>query len=411
MTLFIEELLIGSMTYKSTTPNVTYDDLEYNFNFEVILAGDNRPTRVATETLKVDRDIEYTFLVSGNIAAPTITVWSKPERTFNSADTFFEAQFAHADASLGAVDVYFLDPATAPALGLEEATLNFGEISPLSDYTEGDFILTITTAGDPSDVLFVTDVLNPAILNSFIIGIFEGDANDLSPVAVRSFSSNGFESSIEDISTTATIRFFHAAPGLVTSDIYTDEDLMSQILANHAERDVTGDIPLDPASIPLTYTEAGNVGNILLESTVNIVQGNHYHFYVVGPIPNGTGDPLADLRVFFQVPDRRPVETVAKFRLAYASTNHEITDFYIVPTGGDITELPPLFVNVGVGTQPLPANLIEGDFEMYLTVADDPTMVIAGPIPLTTALGDVIEYVIYDNADPATADIVLIPDP
>ncbi len=407
MGFFIEEILIGQMGYKNSTPIVSYDDLEYNFNFEVLLAGDNVATRVATETLKVDRDVEYSFLVSGDINAPTITLWQKPERTFSSGDTDFEAQFAHAHASLGAVDIFFLDPMTAPAVGLELATLSFGEISPPVDYQEGEFVLTVTTAGDPSDVLFVTNTLTPATLQSFIIALLEGDANDLSPISVRSYSSNGFESNIVDANTTSTIRFLHAAPGLVTSDVYTGEMLETLLLANLAERDATGDIQIESGSQTLTFTEAGNIGNVQFDNLINIVDGNHYQFYIVGPV----GDPMTDLRVFFRVPDRRPIETVARFTFTYAATNHELSDFYIVPTGGDIEVLPPLFVNLTIGTQPLTADLIAGDFEMYLTVADDPTMIITGPVPLTSNLGDVIEYIAYDNVDPATADLVEIPLP
>ena len=37
--------------------------------------------------------------------------------------------------------------------------------------------------------------------------------------------------------------------------------------------------------------------------------------------------------------------------------------------------------------------------------------VIAGPYRLDVALGDVVDFIVYDNVDPATADIVLIPNP
>jgi len=55
--------------------------------------------------------------------------------------------------------------------------------------------------------------------------------------------------------------------------------------------------------------------------------------------------------------------------------------------------------------------LNEGNFEMYVTTANEKT-VITGPIPLDSLFGDVFEYVIYDNVlDPMTADLVSIPLP
>ena len=47
---------------------------------------------------------------------------------------------------------------------------------------------------------------------------------------------------------------------------------------------------------------------------------------------------------------------------------------------------------------------------MYLTVSGEKT-IIAGPVPLTIALGDVFEYLSFDNVDPAIADLVEIPLP
>ena len=37
--------------------------------------------------------------------------------------------------------------------------------------------------------------------------------------------------------------------------------------------------------------------------------------------------------------------------------------------------------------------------------------VLAGPIAFTAALGDIIDYISYDNVDPAIADLVAIPLP
>ena len=62
------------------------------------------------------------------------------------------------------------------------------------------------------------------------------------------------------------------------------------------------------------------------------------------------------------------------------------------------------------GTPPLASELQEGGFDLYLTTPGEKT-VIAGPVRLDLALGDIVDVIALDNVDPAIADIVFVPDP
>ena len=60
----IEELPLGGMVYKaSAAPDKPYDDISYDFNFEILNPGDQAFTRVATQTLKVEADRDHIFVV------------------------------------------------------------------------------------------------------------------------------------------------------------------------------------------------------------------------------------------------------------------------------------------------------------------------------------------------------------
>ena len=72
-------------------------------------------------------------------------------------------------------------------------------------------------------------------------------------------------------------------------------------------------------------------------------------------------------------------------------------------------ELPDFF-RVSTGTVPPTITPPAGDVDLYLTVSGEKT-VITGPVPITTAVGDVLEYISFDTVDPSTADLVLIPLP
>jgi hypothetical protein len=178
--------------------------------------------------------------------------------------------------------------------------------------------------------------------------------------------------------------------------------LMDQILADHAYRDVTGDIDLASGDYPFTFTSVGNVGSILFEDESFVPPAAHSQFYVFGMAGVQSG--------LLRVPDRRSVETLNKLTFVHTASNHPLVDFYIVDAGTSIEDAFPRFFNVSPTAVPLDANIVEGDYDLYLTVSGEKT-VVAGPVPAAITLGEVLEYISYDNVDPATADLVLIPLP
>jgi len=400
----IEERSIGTVDYSNLSNQVSFDDLEYTFNFEVLLAGDLLQTRVASTVLKVERDTEYTFLISGELATPTITVWETAIREWEGTETVFQARFAHTAESLGPIDVYFAAPGVAPVLGQQAGTISFTEFLSPVEYEAGDFVVTFTTAGDPNDVLFTSDTITPVAQAGFTMAIFDSTANDAGPVSVRLIMDFGGASRVPDINVLPTVRLFHAATNLETADIYVDELLTDQLLADHTFRDVTGDIDLAADVYTFTYTAAGNVGAILFEGTAAVLPGVHSQIYIVT-------DTLGELVSFIRLSERRPIETIVQLSYVHAAANHPLVDVYIVDAGIDIADAVPRFFNLSPGLPPVTTNLQDGDFEIYLTVAAEKT-VIAGPVALTTALGDIVDYIAYDNVgDPSIADLVLIPLP
>ena len=148
----IEEVSIGTIVFREATTPQRYDDFEYIFNAEVLLPGDTAVTRVASLTQKIDADQDYTFLLTGQWDAPTLSVWTVADPLWEGTETVFEMRFAHLAEGTGAVDVYFAAAGVAPVLGEEQGTLNFGEILDPIEFSGGDFVVTYTTSGDPADV-------------------------------------------------------------------------------------------------------------------------------------------------------------------------------------------------------------------------------------------------------------------
>ena len=264
-------------------------------------------------------------------------------------------------------------------------TLSFGEVLPQTDYESGDYVLTFTAAGDPSTVHFESTTLSLIAQSSTVISIFDTDANDTGLWSVRAFFAAVGSGPIVAVDSTATARFFHASTVLVEADIYNDETLMAPpIVINHAFGDVTPDIEVPFGLNSWFYTAAGNSGAPLFDDETIIMSMTHTNVYAVGDVD--------ELRTIPYIPDRRPIETRAKFSFKHTGLNHPFVDLYVVETGIDIADVFPTFLALSVDSPPGVTHLAEGSFEIYLTPTGDKA-VIAGPIALDTMLRDIFEYV------------------
>ncbi len=399
---FIEERLIGGVTYKSASSQARYDDLEYRFNFEVAFPGEATTRRVARRTLDVIANMDYSFVITGPLASPRITLWEGAERTWDGSETVFELRIGHTAESLGSVDIHVAPPGTPPAVGQELGTLSFREILPAVDLQEGEYVVTITAAGNPADILYTSQTTTFAAQTALIISAFDGDENDLAPVAVRAFGTAG-TTRLPDANALPTLRFIQASMALAAADVYDDPALAAPLVSNHLFGNVTSDFARAAGSVPLIYTAAGNPGAILFEDELNVAAGVHNHYVVVG----GSSDELAGVAF---VPDRRSVETLSKLRVMHAAANHGQLDVYVVEPDAGIEEEVPTLFGLPFGTPPVNTTVAEGSYDVYVTTSGEQT-ILAGPLRVDAALGGVLDLIILDAVDPAITDVRVIPPP
>lgn len=415
----IEERRITSLVFGEVSARTQYDDLSYTFNFEVriprLVPDDpddpNSPTswvseieRVASVPLTIVKDVEYTFLLSGAIDAPTITVWERPRSELGDGDANFEMQFGHASPATGAFDVYVLDPATAPAVGNEIGSLGFGETLPVTSLAAGDYVLTLTAVGDPGNVLYQSDTQTIAGGDAILFTIVDTDANSVGPTSVQLVNlTQGTSSRLPDINVDGALRFMHAAINLGAADIYADDPLTVPILANHAFGEISPDIILPDGSLPITYTTAGNVGSILIDTDVGLGRDQRRHILL---IEDSTG--AGELVRYF--PQLRSIETQASIAIANTAQGNALVDVYLVPSGEPIDGAVPVLNGLVIGIPPITIPLFPEDYDLYVT-ADDDQVPLAAPITISLNFGELAQVIIYDNALPDTVDVVLTPLP
>ncbi|HNP35074.1 MAG TPA: DUF4397 domain-containing protein [Woeseiaceae bacterium] len=395
----IEERVIDALKYKVVSASPRFDDFEYPFNFDARLAGKLEPQRIASKVQKIDADGDYTFVLTGAIATPDVTVWQYDKRVFADTDSVTQARFANLAASQNSIDFYFAAPGVSPTAGAAIGTITYGDVLPPQDFPAGSYVITITPPGDPATILYQSTSIAYAPRTANIIPVFDGNEQDLAPYNVRVFPEQGGVSNLPDVRYAPTIRFIQTSIDLPPADIYDDEALTSLVLTEHKFADVSGDITTGTGDTTYRYTPTGNPGAILFEQEFEPTVGAHKQLIVMGSGSERTA-------LIYQ-PDRESTSTLAKLRVFQGSSNHDILDVYFVAAGIPITEeVPRLSLPYKILSEvfTMPA----GDYDMYVTPRQDKTIV-AGPVSIDLALGDTIEILLLDTVDPATAAISVVP--
>ena len=395
----IEERSLGRIGYKQSSSPATYDDFEYNFNFDTNVPNQDDPRRVITVPQKIDAGREYVLALTGSIENPTVTTWATDLRQWDGTETVFEARFAHLSVSLGDIDVYFDAPANPPSAANLVATLAPGGIMDIRDFAAGQYVITITTAGDPDRVPVYTSGEQTFLeQRSHVISIFDGGANDTAPYILGSMTTSGAFLRLADATYPPSIRFVHGAQTLPTVDVYYDELLTNPVVSGLAPGTATPDFAGSVEAATYYFTPEGSTATTLFSATTS------------SQLPGSTGDlyligATDDWRGLLFTQDRAPVSTSAKISIVNASVNNPVFDLYIKDRGDPLTEEDgPAFVRILLGLSSPALQRVAGSYDIYVTEPGSRNP-FAGPYPVDVALGDVVFLLATDDVDPAKIEI------
>jgi hypothetical protein len=397
-TFLIEERSLGTLSYKNSSSTQEFDDLTYAFNFDARKPGESSLSRLVSETLQVVADMDYVFVLTGTAASPSLLVWETEERQWEGSETTFEVSAGHLASARGAVDVYFAATGTAPVTGSARGTLSFGERLPPFEVENGEYQLIVTEQGNPAAVLFTSIARDYTERTSALFTIQDPDPSITSTLSVRRIDQGGTSVEVGDPAFPPTRRFFNSAFGSGSLDVYLGDDFATPIVSNLAYGAASGDISVPVGVADYTYTAAGNPGAILLEDEDTVAANTRGTNFV-------TGDP-GELAVTVFTDDRRPVAGFGKVRISQVSADSGVVDGYLLAAGTDIDDVPPNLSRLASGFGSGYLHLAPGNYELTLTKTAEKT-VLAGPIALTVASGDIVETAIIDTADPNVLDIVV----
>ena len=392
----IEERELTQLAFKSVSAPQEFDDLSYNFNFDLPIPLDV-DRRLATRFVDVVDSMEYTLALGGTVATPELFVWERPEPVWAGTESEFDVGGGHLSTQLGSVDVYFAAPGTAPVAGNALGTLGFGEQFADVRFATGEYAVTLTPAGDPATILFRSGSLTVSGGNTFTIAIFDADPSIPAPVSVRLIDTAGAAAELADERFPPTAQFIHAAFGAGNVDVASGGNFAAPLATNLAFGQVSADVNVTAGTETYAFAPTGNTMP-LVEADLGVAVGSRAMVVLLGAV--------GDLQVLNVVSPRRGLATVAQFRVTHASNNADAIDVYFTETGMGADGQLPSIIGQPFGQASNVGRVVPGTFDLIIT-ATGSTDPIVGPTPVTLDTDDLLEIVVLDTADPNVIDAII----
>ena len=398
----IEARGLADPVFQTITPYSTYDALQYDFNFDFISGLTSEIERLATTSIDVVKETNYTLILTGSGATPRIITVEQPISSFEADDTDLEVWFANLSGA-GNVDFYIgaagFDPTAAMPLAAGLARDAFSETVSI-EAAEVEIVVTI--AGDATQEVFRSEAFTLFAQDTVMMNLFDA-ANTATGDYVVAIGGDRNGGRLVDQSAPTRVRLFHGVNGADAVDAFVDDETITPAVANLAfgEASMQVDIPEADDSTAITWniTTAGNVGTSLGTVEQSYPDGS-INLLVVTPIPD-TSDivllPVSD--------STRPLFDAGRVGVVNTAQSFDFIDVYFVTSDSTFEDTFPRATNrlrsSNVGQFTLEADT----YEVVITNSVDDTIV-GGPFALTVERGDITQLVIVDSADPNVLDMV-----
>ena len=371
-----------------------YDADTYDFYVIERTLTDADPGRTWTFAPTLEPNTHYTFALTEMAGEVQPVVIATAPSTANDAQILA----LNAAGSLPPMDLYLEPPGVGIAGATPRGTFGPQEQIPPRTLPSGDYVLFLTAAGNPADVLLTSSQFNlPAGTTSTIIVVDDRDQGTalVSGVLLQSVAFPLF-----DVNAPAEARVINAATDRAPRDVAVNDQFSPPLFSATQFGEPTPYAQTPVGGVTYTVTPVGNSGVLELQLPTNGVVGRRSTLLFSGP----AGALLAS----YAEDDGRRLNREAKLRFMNAASQFPAVDFVITLPGGDpnapfpLAQLSPPSISDYVPMYP-------GDYELYLFQTGTVTL-LSGPTPISVAAGGIYGALAVDGPDTATANVVLLDD-
>ncbi|MDJ0711580.1 MAG: hypothetical protein QNJ14_14405 [Woeseiaceae bacterium] len=412
LSFLIEETSLGTLNYQESTGQSSFDDLEYEFSFEILLPDDDidEPTVLASRTLSVDSDREYTFVLSGSLDNPQLFVWDQFGRDWieeledaednDTEVTVMEVSFGHISNVLGSVDVYLEEPGTSPTATTPRATLGFSEFIAATELPADDYQLVLTPVGEPETILFASDPFTIFAATSTLITLMDDGGLTTADFTARIIGT-GLGQRLQDLDPVSAISAAHAAFGSTSLDVIEGDNFAEPLFENLSFGELSPEIEVEDGELQLIVTPSGNPGVFLSQRVLDTTGGSYSRLFLVG-LPG-------DLQTVSLRYDRSTLATHARVQLFQGAARYQTLDVYLVNLDTDISLIGPTSSGLLYGTG---FTYVRREPDVYnLVITEQGTKnIIGGPLEIPLEANENYSIILTDAPDITAVEVLLFND-
>lgn len=402
------ELLEGlqGVDYQMSSPLLSVPEASYNLTVDAILPGDEVLT-VIDETADLEDGIRYEVFalgLAGDDGTYALDPFILNRPITDVADGEARLWVLHGAPVDVAVDVYLTEP-DAEISSNAAFTLSYKEDSDQVEVPAGDYQVTLTVAGEPSEVLFSSPTLTLADgADLMVVATLNTGANSSNaPLALVVADGEG-SSVVYSTTTGADVRVVHAAADVPPVDVYANAVSGDPAVAGLAFAQFTDYLNLPAGEQEFLVTLEDDT-DVQLNLAAMLTDGWQGTVFAAGELGEGTANLQA---ISF---DNRRVATEARVRIVHASPVAGDVDIYVTPTA-DFSDAEPAFTEVPFNAEELVTTgnvaLAAGTYFVTVTPAGDTTAAL-GPLEVELVAGGIYTAVAVGN-DAESLDVVLMDD-
>jgi hypothetical protein len=385
----------ATLAYK-TTDEFLYDVDSYDFYVTDRTLTPDVPNRQWSFSPELRADHGYLFVLTevGTDVQPVVIELP----TAPPSDASFVA--LHAAGGQPAMDLYLERPGVGIAGATPRGTFGVQQQIPLTPLQSGDYELTLTAAGDPSNVLLTSQTISfPAAATGTFIVVPEGGQGTVE-ISVM-FLVAGTGTILYSVDSTTELRVINGATDRVARDFAVDSQFSPPLFSAIPFGEPTAYAPVPVRSdVRVNVTPVGNPGVLELDQVYSGVATQRATLMFSGPA--GT------LVLVSALDDGRRLHTEAKLRFGTVASQFAAIDLVLTNPGVDPNLVPPITSLLTPGLSayvPLPP----GTYDLYLRQFAGLT-ILSGPTPVSLSAGGIYGVLAVDGPDTATAGVVLFDD-
>ncbi len=369
---------------------VTTEDGQTTIVVEGIIPGGNAEVITATETFADGQRV--TIFAANDVTniEPIVLVDDQPE----VADTDVRLRVVHAASNVtpiaDMVDIYVTAPAD-PISSATPITLMFGDFTADAiTVPAGDYRIRITPASDDT-VVYDSGTVPLAGGSDLVVAAIANVGPGAAPVELIALTGTA-SLRLLDAETPADVRVGHLAADVGPVDVLID-DVPSPVQGATFGA-VTGYLPLAAGPTNFKVTVAGDASAVAIDSLdeVTLEAGETYSVTAVGLAGDGS------LTYDVAVDNPRRIATESRVRIFHSSPAAGDVDIYVVGTGDPIDGLTPNFAAVPFGAETGYVPLAPGGYDVYVTEAGDPTMLVFPVVAVNLDAGGIYTAIAVDAA-------------